>query len=301
MYTDGNSLPRYMQQYGTMAFGNDEKERRQEKVKDIRMVCVDDEKPVLEIVKDACCRLPWHPEVHVFNRALPALDFIKKNPVDIALLDIHMPDLNGLSLAARIKEQSPDTAVIFLTGYAGYAVEAFALHVSGYLMKPLDEQQLAAEVEYALSQRKAVQPKHHIMVRTFGEFDLTVDGKVVSFSRAKAKELFAYLIDRHGGYVTRAFLYAALFEEKVYDRPAQKYLDVIIRSLRQTLQKAGIGEILEMSGGSLRICPEKLECDLYQFLDGNIDAIKAYRGEYMNAYSWASLTEALADRVMWKG
>ena len=42
-------------------------------------------------------------------------------------------------------------AVIFLTGYTQYAVEAFALHASGYLMKPISREKLSAEVEYALS------------------------------------------------------------------------------------------------------------------------------------------------------
>ena len=265
----------------------------------MRIVCVDDEKLVLELIESMCRHLPQHPEVCGFTRALPALDFIRENPVDIAILDINMPDMNGLSLAANVKDASPDTAVIFLTGYAEYAVEAFALHVSGYLLKPVTEEQLAAEVDYALSGKKTDLRKGRITARTFGEFDLLVDGKAVSFPRAKSKELLAYLIDRNGGYVTRAFLYAALFEEKAYDRRAQKYLDVIIRSLRQTLKEAGAGEILEMSRGSLRICPEKLDCDMYRFLDGDTNAINAYRGEYMNAYSWASLTEALADRVMW--
>lgn len=266
----------------------------------MRLICVDDEELVLDLVRSMCLNLPQHPEVYAFSGAAKALDFIKDNTVDIALLDINMPDMNGLTLAAKIKEESPDTAIVFLSGYSHYAVDAFALHVSGYIMKPVDEKQLAAEVEYALLGRKQAAVHHHIVARTFGEFDLFVDGNAVSFPRAKSKELLAYLIDRYGGNVTRPYLYAVLFEEKYYDRSAQKYLDVIIRSLRKTLEEAGASEILEMSRGALRICPEKLECDLYQFLNGRIDAINAYRGEYMNAYSWASLTEALADRVLWE-
>ena len=264
----------------------------------MKMICVDDEALVLELIVSICEKLPQHPEVHGFAKAAQALDFMKKTPVDIALLDINMPGMDGLQLAARIKELSPETAIIFITGYEKYAVDAFTLHVSGYLMKPISEKQLKAEVEYALSEKKPVQPRKHITVKTFGEFDLLVDGRTVSFSRAKSKELLAYLVDRNGGYMTRAFLHAALFEDKGYDRPAQKYLDVIIRSLRKTLDEWGIGDILEMSRGALRICPEKLDCDIYRFLEGDIDVINSYFGEYMRAYSWASMTEALADRIM---
>lgn len=266
----------------------------------MKIICVDNEELILELVKDACLRLPQHPEVFAFTEAAGALDFLTDNEVDIALLDIRMPEMDGLTLAQKVKDASPDTAVIFLTGYSDYAVDAFAMHVSGYLMKPIDEERLRAEVDYALSGRKPLHI-HRIEARTFGEFDLLVDGVTVSFERAKSKELLAYLIDRRGGNVTRAFLFAVLFEEKAYDRAAQKYMDVIIRSLRKTLSKVNAGEILEMSGGLLRICPETLECDMYRFMDGDINAINSYRGEYMSAYSWASLTEARIDGTLKSG
>lgn len=266
----------------------------------MKIICVDDEELILELVKDACLRLPQHPEVFAFTEAAGALDFLTDNEVDIALLDIRMPEMDGLTLAQKVKDASPDTAVIFLTGYSDYAVDAFAMHVSGYLMKPIDEERLRAEVDYALSGRKPLHI-HRIEARTFGEFDLLVDGVTVSFERAKSKELLAYLIDRRGGNVTRAFLFAVLFEEKAYDRAAQKYMDVIIRSLRKTLSKVNAGEILEMSGGLLRVLPEKLECDMYRLMDGDINAINSYRGEYMSAYSWASLTEARIDNALESG
>jgi len=266
----------------------------------MKIICVDNEELILELVKDACLRLPQHPEVFAFTEAAGALDFLTDNEVDIALLDIRMPEMDGLTLAQKVKDASPDTAIIFLTGYSDYAVGAFAMHVSGYLMKPIDEERLRAEVDYALSGRKPLHI-HRIVARTFGEFDLLVDGVTVSFERAKSKELLAYLIDRRGGNVTRAFLFAVLFEEKAYDRAAQKYMDVIIRSLRKTLSKVNAGEILEMSGGLLRVLPEKLECDMYRFMDGDINAINSYRGEYMSAYSWASLTEARIDNALESG
>ena len=52
-----------------------------------------------------------------------------------------------------------------------------------------------------------------------------------------------------------------------------------------------------MQKGMLRVVPETFTCDLYRYLDGDTDAVNAYSGEYMNAYSWASITEAYMDRV----
>ena len=75
----------------------------------------------------------------------------------------------------------------------------------------------------------------------------------------------------------------------------QKYLDVVVRSLRETLRDAGIEEIPEVKSGNLRIRPEQLDCDLYRFLEGEAEAVNAFRGEYMQDYSWAIFnTESLA-------
>ena len=72
----------------------------------------------------------------------------------------------------------------------------------------------------------------------------------------------------------------------------QKQFDVILRSLRATLDKYGISDIIEMKKGYIRAVPEQFDCDLYRFFDGNIDTINSFHGEYMSEYSWASITEA---------
>lgn len=86
----------------------------------------------------------------------------------------------------EIKKRSPETALVFLTAYSEYAVDAFKLHASGYIMKPILEEQFAAEVDYALS-GKRTQPAVHIKVQTFGGFDIFVDGRQVAFKQAKCK------------------------------------------------------------------------------------------------------------------
>ena len=263
----------------------------------MKIICVDDEVLVLKLTVSMCRELMQKPEVGGFGEAAEALSWLEENEADIALLDINMPGMDGLELAARMKERCPDISIIFLTGYRKYAVDAFRLHVSGYLMKPVSMEQLQAEVDYAARGRREEKPPAQINVQTFGEFDVFVEGKVVNFARSKSKELLAYLVDRQGGSVNRASIFSTLWEDKEYDRPAQKQLDVIIRSLRQTLEEYGIRDMIELSKGQMRVCPEKFSCDLYRFFEGEITAVDAYRGEYMSAYTWASLTEAYIDRI----
>ena len=215
---------------------------------------------------------------------------------DIAILDINMPQIDGITLAARIKQLRPQTAILFLTAYKEYAFDAYAVRPTGYLLKPVSQEKLAAELRYACGEKNDAPPVH-IRVKTFGYFDIYVNNKPISFKLAKSKEILAYLVDKQGSGVTRAALFAAVWEDGMYDRGMQKQLDVYIRSLRESLREAGAEEILEMEKGTLRVRPETFVCDAYLFFAGDSDAINAYRGEYMSAYSWASMTESI---LSWK-
>ena len=261
----------------------------------MRAICVDDERLLMEDTVSQVSELPQIEEAKGFTRAADALEWLSSNSADLALLDIDMPGMTGMELAAVIKTRWPSTAIVFLTGYPQYALEAFELRASGYILKPATRERLEEEIEYALSKKQSSH-KGHIVMTTFGKFECSVDGKTVSFRQSKCKELLAYLVDRRGSSVTRSEAFAILWEDRLYDRAMQKQLDVIIRSLRATLQEYGISSIFEMKGGTMRILPEQLQCDLYRFLSGDVDAINEYRGEYMSGYDWAELTEGYMSR-----
>ena len=262
----------------------------------MRVICVDDERLLMEETAAMCRTLPQISEVTGFVWAKEALNWVDNHPVDLALLDINMPDLNGIELAARIKAKRPETAIIFLTGHPEYAVEAFAVRASGYLLKPVTKERLAEDVAYAV-RGKNNRPREHIVVQTFGNFELFVDGKAVKFKMARCKELLAYLVDKQGTGVTMAEVFSILWEDRVYDRGMQKQLDVYIRALRKTLRSYGAEDMIELHKGIIRVRPETFTCDAYLFYAGDSAAVNAYRGEYMSAYSWASMTESM---LYWK-
>lgn len=263
----------------------------------MRIICVDDEKLVLDFVCYICKQLPEIDDVIGFTNPQKALEWLKENKADLAILDIDMPQMDGINLAVKIKQQYHETAIIFLTGYSQYAVDAFSIHAHGYLLKPINKEKLAREVQYALSS-KTSEKYPHIFVRTFGEFELFVDGKPVHFARSKAKELLAVLVDAKGCSISRAAAFAKLYEDVAYDRKMQKQFDVIIRSLKDTLKQSSVEEIFELKTGELRVNTNEFECDLYRLMNGDAIAINSFYGEYMSAYSWASFTEAqIARRI----
>lgn len=259
-------------------------------------VCVDDEPLAVEYTLNQCAKLPEIDEIKGFTEASAALEWVREHNVDIALLDINMPEINGIMLAAKIKQISPHTAVIFLTAYKEYALDAFSVHASGYLLKPVPLEKLAAEIRLVCAEKRMA-PTGRIRIRTFGNFDVYVDDSPLSFKLAKAKEILAFLVDKQGSGITRAELFAAVWENKPYDRGMQKQLDVYIRSMRETLREAGAEDIVEMKKGVLRVRPEMFVCDAYLFFSGESSAVNEFHGEYMSSYTWASMTESF---LYWK-
>src|SRR6188472_2960908 len=72
-----------------------------------------------------------------------ALEAIANHQPDVAFLDIRMPGLTGLEVAAASQEASPRTRIVFVTAYNQYAIEAFDRGAVDYLLKPIDPARLA--------------------------------------------------------------------------------------------------------------------------------------------------------------
>ena len=68
--------------------------------------------------------------------------------MDVAFLDINMRGIGGLGLAEKLLELQPRCKIVFCTGYQEYAVSAFQLHVSGYLMKPITADAVQKEIDH---------------------------------------------------------------------------------------------------------------------------------------------------------
>ena len=258
----------------------------------MRAICVDDEPLAVEYTLGQLARMSEIREVKGFTASQAALDWLRDHSADLAILDINMPEINGITLAARIKQLCPQMAILFLTAYKEYALDAYSVHPTGYLLKPVSYEKLEAEVRYACGGESAAEPAH-IRIKTFGNFDVLVDDRPIGFKLAKSKEILAYLVDKQGAGVTRAELFAAIWEDRLYDRGMQKQLDVYIRALRESLRENDAEDILEMHRGVLRVRPDRFDCDAYRFYSGDSEMVNAYRGEYMSAYSWANMTESI--------
>lgn len=256
----------------------------------MRFLVVDDERIMLNKLVETLHRIRGEGvDILPFTWPEDALKAAAEYPVDVAFLDIQMGGMTGLQLAARLKKIKSDTHIIFVTGYHEYAVDAFAIHATGYLLKPITEEVVKRELTFLYGEPK---DKSHIKIKTFGGFDVYVNGQSVKFGRAKAKELLAYLVDRRGSTVTTSEVYATLFEDAEDTQSGKSYLRTILHELKKALTQAGAEEILVKSHNSYAIVPDKFDCDFYRFLEGDPIAVNQYQNDYLLSYSWAEARNA---------
>ena len=246
-------------------------------------IAVDDEMLMLGALVSAVKASPDISEVVQFSGCDDALAFVKEKSVDIAFLDINMRGMGGLALAEKILDSCPDCKIVFCTGYEEYAVPAFKLHASGYLLKPVSAQDVQAEIDNIKGIRQKEKP---INVKCFGNFEVYAKGEKLTFKRSKTKELFAFLIDRNGAGVTVAEIGVALWENNE-EQKNKNYIHQLFRDLRQTLEAIGMEDIFKRNNYHYSVNPEKIDCDYYSYLkNGRPEFI----GEYMSQYSWAEST-----------
>lgn len=250
----------------------------------ISIIAVDDEEAALWALERAILEADPTASAKCFFSAEEALAFARDNKVDVAFLDIEMVEMSGLTLAKLLKGIYTHINIVFVTGHSSYTGNAIKLRASGYVVKPVDAQQISEELDNLRNPVNA--PDTGVRIQCFGNFDVFADGKPVIFGRPKAKEILAYLVDRKGASVSKKELAAILWGDKPYDHSVQSHLYVLITDLIQTLDKAGARDLIVKSRGLYSIDAEKILCDYYSFENGEAWGLNSYRGEYMNNYSW---------------
>ncbi len=144
--------------------------------------------------------------------------------------------------------------------------------------------------EKKTEQRSVSSHDSRVYIRTFGYFDVFVDGNPIAFRNKKSKELFALLVDRKGGYVTSEEAISFLWEdESANTLTLSRYRKVALR-LKSTLEEYGILDIMEVVDGKRRVVMDKVECDLYQYLSGEEAYSQLFKGSYLSNYSWGEIT-----------
>lgn len=243
-------------------------------------LCVDDEYLLLEELKRAAAAVPEITETAAFDDALDALEWAGSHPVDIAFLDVRLPVMDGIQLAKELRKIAPKLAVIFCTGYGEYAVTAFSIHADGYLLKPIRNEAVVAEVEYLKKNgrlRSSLADGKLLSVQRYGGFNaLDRRGRPLNFRRGLEKELLAFLIHHLRENVSTEMICAGLWKDNEWMLEKNKqYLYTLLSTLRTTLREAGAEEIIQKGPNGYTIDPSRIVLD------------QPGEGDYLPEYEWA--------------
>ena len=250
-------------------------------------IAVDDERYMLETLQEAVNESPDIELVEAFSSCSAALAYASEHPVEVAFLDINMRGIGGLGLAEKLMELQPGCKIVFCTGYEEYAISAFQLHASGYLMKPITAEAVQKEINHIKGIRAA---EKLLTIKCFGYFEVLYHGEGLTFKRKKAKELLAILIDRNGAGMTAKQICAILFPNDTDDTKNLAYLRQLMMDLKNTLKTIHAEDVLQHDTPYYRIDTNLVRCDYISFLE---TGKPKFHGEYMTQYSWAEETCAM--------
>jgi DNA-binding response OmpR family regulator len=126
------------------------------------ILIADDEAPI-RLTMDAMLRRRGY-SVTTAESAEEALDLIHQHAFDLLLLDMKMPGLSGLDVAARARELQPEAAVIILTGHGSLetAIQGMRIGVFDYMLKTSSPQEVLARVTTALEQQHELRRKNQL-------------------------------------------------------------------------------------------------------------------------------------------
>ena len=255
----------------------------------MNILAVDDEHFALELMRSALEEVAGGSTVYLCRDVRSAIQTAKDTRIDVAFLDIHMPEMSGIERARELKRLNPKVNIVFATGFSEYMKEGIDLRMSGYVMKPVTPAAIRTELE---NLRNPIEwsPEKRIKILTFGNFDVFAKEEALQFKRSKTKELFAFLVDRNGAGVTAKQICAVLFPEDTDDSKNVVYLRQLVLDLKNTLKLVGAESVLSHETPYYRINPDLLKCDYFSYLEMGKPE---FHGEYMTQYSWAEETCAM--------
>ncbi|MCP4683892.1 MAG: response regulator [bacterium] len=118
------------------------------------ILVVDDELLIRDLLYDFFTGQGW--SISVAENGEKALEVLNEKPVDLILSDIKMPEMDGLTLASRVRQSHPDLPVVLMTGFPSVetAVSALRNRVEDYVIKPFNINQLYKLIESKLAEKE---------------------------------------------------------------------------------------------------------------------------------------------------
>lgn len=266
----------------------------------LRVILVDDEPIILKKLKSIMEESEHIEVVGAYVDPMDALREITEAMPDCAFLDIEMPGYDGIELAERLVSLIPELKIVFITAYNHYAAQAFDVNAIDYLLKPIRPERLSRAVGKLLEKKslKAKLTESNCKIWCFGMFEVMAHGNTIKWSRSRARELLAYLLQHEGKWLSKYRLCEDLWPDYSPEQ-ALSYLQICMHALRKTLREAGCMQItIEYANDRYAIRVKDACWDQQQFdaeyeafhktgtMESAEQAVSHYRGEYLEGEDW---------------
>ena len=287
----------------------------------LRVIVVDDEWLALKKMEMLLAAESSESEVKLevvglFPDAYQAVERVKREKVDLAFLDVQMPEMDGFELAEQLLEIQPHIRIIFVTAYQEYAVKAFELNALDYLLKPVRQTRLATTLRRAVGSSVETTPIPSTTprltlccMRSLHYLDWHGNVQYFPWKTLKAPELFAYLVFHRDRMVSKQMLIDLLWPG--YDaEKATAQLYTAIYQIRKVIKAAGLDLEIKYKDEGYRLVWGTVHLDMDEWekyvrqadevtpdtLDKHLSIKARYIGDFLeeHRYMWA---EHERDRI----
>ena len=201
-----------------------------------KILVIDDDQELTDLLVEFLSDFKY--DTHVCHTPLKGLEYLEKNDVDLVLLDIMLPEMDGFQVLRKIREKS-ETPVMMLTAKGDVADKVIGLELGAddYLPKPFEPRELVARIQSIL--RRVVASNSMLDIVQFEGLDvdkikeeIVLDGEVVNLSTSEFEALLLF-VDNNNQVLDREFLVENLrgIRWQTYDRS----VDVLVSRLRNKL------------------------------------------------------------------
>lgn len=270
----------------------------------MRAIIVDDEPLVLQRLEKMLKELQIFKDIACFNDYESLNFYNKRHTIDVAFLDIEMPEKNGIMLARELQSKHKNLKIVFITGHDRYAVEAFEIYALDYIMKPITRERLNNTIQ-RLMKNMTIEKTNSSTIETsilncLGELhyvDYKKNKKIPleKWRTKKVKELFLFLVHNRNKVINRDTLIELLWSNIDLEQ-ARVNLHSTIYQIRRTILAYEMNiNITRVNGGyKLDLQNILIDVDLFEqtaatlpkeicsdTLDKYISFLSLYTGDYL--------------------
>ena len=261
-----------------------------------KVLLVDDEMPAVNMMSILLGQYPEFEIVGSFTNYKDAIDKIEALNPDIAFLDIEMNNMDGISLAKRLRIIKPELFIVFSTAFENYAVDAFEVNAMDYIVKPVRKDRLITTLDRFKEVFKH-KGENNSYIKLMGKFVVSVNDEILHFRTSKVKELLAYLVHNIDYPVSTQSIIENLWPDSEAEKSRNLFYTTM-NQLKKSLKKFDNFEILKVNK-MYGISINRIKLDLKEFMsllekdvptyEEMINMLNLYENGYLfeNDYIWA--------------